>query len=157
MRASAYCTNLGQVFKREHFHNTFVPFSVTFQINAPFWESLVLNSVTYSVTSILEEEIINLGTAKAEPVLTVSIISATAVTGLSVVFGAYSLTLTQALITSDIVRIDSEAKTVLVNGIESDYTGRLPLLELGSNPFSVEILGTAYSADISVNYRDKFI
>jgi hypothetical protein len=38
-RATAYCKNLSSIFrKREHYHNTFVPFDVVFQINEPFWE-----------------------------------------------------------------------------------------------------------------------
>ena len=85
-RAPAYCTNLNAIFKREHFHNTFVPFSVVFQVNSPFWESVILNSLAYNRTATLTEEIINTGTAKAEPVITISFTSATTVTEITLAF-----------------------------------------------------------------------
>lgn len=155
-RAEAYCTNLNTIFKREHFHNTFVSFSVVFQVNSPFWESLILNSITYSRTATLTEEIINTGTAKADPVITISFNSATTVTEIELVFWVYTLTILETISASDIVRIDSENKEVLLNGVAIDYTWRLPLLELGSNPFTITIDGT-YNVDIGINYRDKFI
>lgn len=155
-RATAYCTNLGDIFKREHFHNTFVPFSVVFEVLSPFWESAILNSITYTVTAPLIEEIVNTGSAKANPIITMSFTSATSVTSIDLTFGAYSLNISHAISTSDIVRVNSETKEVLLNGTAIDYTGRIPIFELGSNTFTIEPNGT-YNADISISYRDKFI
>ena len=155
-RATAYCTNLGQIFKREHFHNTFVPFSVVFEVVSPFWESAILNSITYTVTAPLAEEIVNTGSAKANPIITLSFTSATSVTEIEFVFWIFTLTITQAIATSDIVRVNSETKEVLLNGTAIDYTGRIPIFELGSNTFTITPNGT-YNADISINYREKFI
>ena len=62
----------------------------------------------------------------------------------------------QAIEENDIVRIDSESKTVLLNWDEVDYTGQLPLLEVWSNPFTISPNWT-YDCDVSINYRNKFI
>ena len=156
-RAIAYCANLWQVFaRREHFHNTFVPFTIVFQINSPFWESVQINATTYNITTALQEEIINTGTAKANPIITLSFISATSVDEISIDFWDQTLTIEQAIEANDIVRIDSESKTVLLNWDEIDYTWQLPLLEVWSNPFTISPNWT-YDCDVSINYRNKFI
>ena len=156
-RALAYCTNLWQVFaRREHYHNTFVPFTVVFQINSPFWESVQLNAITYNITSALQEEIINTGTAKADPIITLSFTSATSVTEISLDFWDYSIIIQEGIVANDIIRVDSENKTVLLNWEEIDYTWQLPLLETWSNPFTISPNWT-FDCDVSINYRNKFI
>ena len=156
-RANAYCVNLWQVFaRREHYHNTFVPFVVVFQINSPFWESIQLNAITYNITSALQEEIINTGTARANPIITLSFSSATSVTEISIDFWDYNLIITKNIVANDILRIDSDDKTVLLNWVEIDYTWQLPLLETWSNPFTISPNWT-YDCDVSINYRNKFI
>lgn len=156
-RALAYCVNLNQVFsRREHYHNTFVPFTVVFQVNSPFWESVVINAITYNITTALQEEIINTGTARAEPIITLSFTSATTVTEITLDFWDFFLTINEDIVANDIVRIDSENKTVLLNGDEIDYTWQLPLLEVWSNPFTISLDWT-FDCDVSINYRNKFI
>ena len=156
-RANAYCVNLWQVFaRREHYHNTFVPFTVVFQINSPFWESVQLNAITYNITTTLQEEIINTGTARAEPVITMVFNVATLVDEITLDFWDFIIILNETIVANDIVRVDSESKTVLLNGVEIDYTWQLPLLETWSNPFTISPNWT-YDCDVSINYRNKFI
>ena len=155
-RAVAHCTNLGQVFKREHYHNTFVPFSVVFEVLSPFWESATVNSITYNVSTVLQEELVNTGSAKASPIITISFISASATNSITMVFGTYTLVISSTIVATDIFRINSETKEVMKNGVAIDYSGQIPILSLGSNPFTITINGT-FNADIGINYREKFI
>lgn len=126
--ASAYCKNLGTIFRREHYHNTFIPFSIVFQVNSPFWESLILNSFSFNRTTTLQEEIIYTGSATGSPVITISFNSASAVNLITVTFGENVLTISGTRSATNIIRIDSETKEVLLNGSTIDYTGKLPLL-----------------------------
>lgn len=155
-RAPAYCINLDSIFNRAHYHNTFIPFNLVFQVNAPFWESVTVESITYTVSGTLQEEIINVGSAYALPVISISFISASGTNSIDLTFGDYVLNISETIAASDIVRVDSETKQVFLNGVEIDYTGRIPILETWVNPFTIDANG-AFSADISINYRNKYI
>ena len=157
LRARAYCKNLDNIFNnRQYFHNTFVPFNITFQINSPFWEGVLLNSITYNINSALLEEIQNLWNAEAEPIINITFNSASWVDEIWLEFNNKNIIIQKNISVNDIIKIDSEQKNIFLNWDEIDYLGELPTLKVWSNPFVISINWT-FNADVSIIYRDKFI
>lgn len=157
LRARAYCKNLDNIFNnRQYFHNTFVPFNITFQINSPFWEGVLLNSITYNINSTLLEEIQNLWNAEAEPIINITFNSASWVDEIWLEFNNKNIIIQKNISVNDIIKIDSEQKNIFLNWDEIDYLGELPTLKVWSNPFVISINWT-FNADVSIIYRDKFI
>lgn len=154
-RAKAYVTNLDNIFSREHYNNTFIPFEINFVVSSPFWESIELNAITYNITTALQEEIISLWTARTEPVITLSF-NTTNSTEINIVFWEFDLTITKTLVDNDIIRIDSITKQVLLNWVEIDYIWQLPFIEVWSNTFTITP-NWVFDCDVSINYRNKFI
>ena len=144
-------TNTQLQFGRQHYHVTFVPVAITFQILEPFFYTITEQSASYlSKVGDFSEEFTNLWTAPSDPILYFIFSAGASVTAITITnYDGTQLTITNTFSVSDVLIIDSKNKLVTKNGTDIDYTGVFPIFRVGSNPFSVDFTGTV-AVDLSV-------
>lgn len=155
----ATLTNPDQMFaRREGYHITYCPFDLEFTSVEPMWHSLDYIANENLAVSILSfsETFDNLGTYKTDAVLTVAITSATAITGIRLTNntnGDY-IEILRSFSGAETLVIDGEEKSITVNGVEVDYNGEFPKLEVGINSYT--ILATGTSIDYACTLKAKY-
>lgn len=99
------------------------------------------------------------GTFEPESVLIFVFNSATSVTALTFTNDTRgeAITITHAIATGDILRIDSEAKEVTLNGTAIDYDGIFPVFDVGQNGYNVAITGSAANWDLTLKYKTTYL
>lgn len=147
--------------KREGYHITFSPFSMTFLAVEPMWHAVDYESVTIEdiATLAYPSEIEVSGTYKAQPVIGIIVQAATAITALT--FGNITngdeVTITRTFIAGDVLVIDAEEKSLTVNGAEVEYDGVFPELEVGTNEFTITATGTSIEYTATVKYKPTYL
>lgn len=155
-RAKASCINPSSLFNREHYHITFLPFTISFRVLEKFRE---IKPQTYTFTWLtwnFLEEVYNGGTAKVSPVFTIIINTATETDTASIILWGETITVDQTLVSGDILTIDYEEKIVTLNQADIDYTGTFGLLDTGEKNFSVEINWTI-NFDFTVKFFNTYL
>lgn len=147
-RAKATCVKMD--FGRQHYHVSFIPVRITFEILEPFFYSINDQSGSYlGKTGNFSEEFTCGGTAETEPTF-YFIFGTTTVTGMTITNpDATTLVLAEAITTGDVLIINSKEKEIKLNGTVIDYTGVFPTFRVGSNPFSVSFTGSV-NVDVSL-------
>ena len=84
--AKASLINGESLFDREHFHITFLPFTLQFRVLEKFRDITAQNYLIASQTGNFTEEIFNSGSAKVEPIITFVFNSASGVNTISFVY-----------------------------------------------------------------------
>lgn len=126
------------VFNRQHYHITFIQAQITFTTVSPFFEDLITQSQSRSVTGSFTEEFLHNGTAPTSPRIFCNF-STSDVTSISMLVNGSLITIVQAIQDNSILIIDSQAKTVTLNGLNIDFTGVFPELSAGSNEITMTI------------------
>lgn len=153
-QATAYCSWL--TFDRQHFNINYVRYTALFTITSEVWETVTYESTTVStVSSTLQEEVINYGKYKAKPIIIITISSASSTNEITISMWGYTITLNETISDDDIIQINREDQTVTINGLEVDYVGMIPTLEIWRNPYTVTMNGT-YQYDLTINYKKTF-
>lgn len=155
-RAEASCLNLDRLFNREHYHITFIPFVVEFRLVSEFSKELQRNNQNFTnLTANLTEEITNLGSVRTNPILSILLNSTTA-TEITFTIGNNSLVISDTFSASDVINIDCEAKRVTVNSMDVDFSGTFPILEVGTNSYTISVNGiNDYNTNLS--YFNNFL
>lgn len=147
--------------RRQGYHITFAPFDLTFLSLEPMWHSLDYSSVGFEGITDLSfpGEIVVEGTYKAKPVIVIVIDAASGLTGVTFenLTNGNAMTIAAVLVAGDVVRIDSEQKSVTVNGVEVDYDGIFPDLETSNNSFTIDFAGTSVNYTATVKYRKTYL
>lgn len=155
----ATLTNPNEMFsRREAYHVSFCPFDLEFTSFDPMWKSLDYVAVeNLGITNPAYSNIfVNEGTYKTDPVLTIDIVSATSVTAIEFTNNQNgdTIEIVRAFSAADLVVIDTENKSVTVNGIEVDYNGEFPQLECDSNSYTITVTGSSilYNQTLKAKY-----
>lgn len=147
--------------KREGFHITFTPFEMTFLALEPMWHSVDYETETYEDIALMTypDEIEVTGSYKAQPVIVVILQAATSVTAIAFENNTNgdAIEVTRAFAAGDVLVIDSEEKSVTVNGTEVDYDGIFPELDIGLNEFEISATGSAIEYTATVKYRKTYL
>lgn len=147
--------------KREGYHISFTPFEMSFLALEPMWHSLDYQSETYEdVTSLVyPAEIEVSGSYKAQPVIIIILQTATSVTAINFenTMNGDAIEITAAFAADDVLIIDSEEKSVTLNGVEVDYDGVFPELVIGTNEFEFTVAGSAVQYTATVKYRKTYL
>ena len=156
-RAKAFVLGLDNLWQDQHYNLTFIPFELRFEIQQWYWEDIRKTTLTYGgITETLQEEINNTGTYKAFPIFVINFITADLTDEVRLTMWDNEILISETLTNGDIIIINSLEKEVLVNWVPIDFDGVFPILNVGLNPFSIEINWT-YEADISTQYTKTFI
>lgn len=161
-RIKATLQNPQEMFRnRKGYHITFVPFDLNFLSLEPFWHSVGYTSFGYeSITDLLYPDEIEVeGSWMAKPVVVLIIENATSANGISFTntTNGDSISVTQSLVAGDVVIIDSETKSVKLNGTEIDYDGIFPEFEVGVNAFEIEADASAIQYTATLKYRKTYL
>lgn len=149
--------------RREGYHITFVPFDMTFLAIEPMYHSLEYESEAYEDITFLTypSEIEVTGSYKAQAVVILIIQAATAITTISFENTTnddlVEVTPSGGFSAGDVLVIDSEEKSLTINGVEVDYDGVFPELNVGTNEFTIEATGTSIEYTATVKYRKTYL
>lgn len=145
-------------FKREHYNLSWVPFVLVFESDDAFWRDV--SNGSYSFGGITEtdrvESLDSYGTAPAMLRAYFLFGSATSVTEVSVSANGKTATVSGAFSAGTLVVIDGEAKTVTVDGVETDYDGTFPEILPGPNSVTFHADGT-HSYDAVAVFRKNYL
>lgn len=154
-RATAYMNNIE--FSQEHFNTYWTKFTIEFIVIDPFWRNVGTITNTFSdITATFNENEVNRWWVLTDVVMTLTFTSATSVNELSVTMWDGWIEINTAISANDIVRIDWENKVVTLNGNSIEYTGVIPQLELGNNPYTITVNGT-YNYTLNIQHSLQFI
>ena len=156
-QATAHLINPDDLFQREHYNITWQPFTAIFEVVDPFWQEITTNSKTYwALTTTLVEEVLNLGSAKTDPKLTLAFSAASSVTSINFTMWNRSIVITRTINAGDIVIIDCVNKQVTYNAVQIDFDGMFPECDVWNNPYSVTITWT-YTVTATMLRKHRFI
>ncbi|MDR2416123.1 MAG: phage tail family protein [Candidatus Peribacteria bacterium] len=111
-----------QIFNLTHSDITRCPFSLSFQILDPFWETKEQESYTFpNTTGILIQEINNSGTAETDIQLYISFNEGSDVQEIRMKQNGKLMTIVEQFNEGDLLAIDGINVAVLKNGIDVDY------------------------------------
>ena len=156
-RAKASVINFDTMFTKEHFNITFVPFEVQFKVISPFFAEITrkIQSFTW-LTANLTEEMVNEWSTKTNPITIITFIAATSVTQIDFAANWKTITISETISASDVVEIDTDNKTVKINGTTKDYSWIFPEFNVWSNSYTVTINGTK-TYDITTYFFNQYI
>lgn len=144
---------------RNYFHMTFVPFSITFLVPTGVGEDITATTENYTAvtTTPYNNDIEIAGNTAPLPEITIEINTGTGITQAEFLLNGDKLTVTQALVATDILVLDCENKKVTLNGDEIDYTGIFPDFTVGDNNFEITMTGSARNYDLSISYKKLYL
>jgi len=145
--------------ERDYYNITNVPFSVEFAIPAGFGKDISVTAyTTASVLHTLQDTSLNiLGTVVPKYDITITFSAASSVTEVSVTINGDKITVAQAITDGQSLIIDAENKKVTIAGVETDYTGLFPRLQLGANTYKIVTKSTSHSYNVVVSYTKKYL
>lgn len=156
-RYVATLTNGNQLFDRDSYHISYIPFDAEFTVLNPFGEDVDYTSTSTEDAIDLSptHEFDNGGTIKARPIITFNFSAAVNLTKISITNNTRNETieLNANISAPAYVRFDSEQRTVSIDGVEQDYDGSFPELNTGTNTFTITI--TADSATYTITEKHK--
>ena len=134
----------------------YIPFNLTFTSQDSFWyekdqQSLLIENT--SDNSIVEDITINY---KETYPLIIIWLKTGSISSLDVKNNGIGINISQTINAWDVVYINGLNSQVLINWIDSDYNGIMPLFETWSNNFTIDTVWT-YTADISIIYRNNLV
>jgi phage-related protein len=164
-RYTATLINPEELFSaREGYHTTTCPFVARFECRTPFAEDTAYTVVSETITVSPTNKIVeNLGSIEGMPIVSLTFDSATDVTVVNVKrIDADGTTLDEieysgTVAANDVLKFDSETKTVKKNGTEVNYTGGFPVLDTGSNIIRVTITGVSFSAVANYKHKNRYL
>lgn len=153
----AYLTSLN--FDRNKNTINYVPFTAVFTTLEPFFYATKISE--YKIIDQSEDISGSLlyisWTYKCDPVIYISMKTATWVDEVSVTIDGQTITINEPLDTGDYIIIDGKQKDVFINSIwGKDYIWSFPKLDIGEKAFDISINGT-WTADIYIQREDTYV
>ena len=147
--------------EREHFNNSWCPFSITFICADAFGKDTSATSVTQdnNTSSPFSKTFAITGSIGPYPVITLDLTEATAVTALKIenTTTSDSITITRTYADAESLVVDCNAMTVKVDSIDVDFSGIFPEFIVGSNILQVTVTGTPFDIDLDISYTSLYL
>lgn len=160
-RFIATVDNFEEMFAaRQRYHVTICPFVIRFKCMTPFGKSRTITSTSLSITSSpTVQSVVNAGTYKAQPIVTLLFSAASSVTVVNIAntTKGESIQYSGSVAANDILVFNSEQKTVTKNGTAVDFTGAFPSVDPGGNLMTVTITATSFTAYTTFTHRDTYL
>lgn len=145
------------IFPRQHYNITVVPFEITFATLEPFFYNIDEVSITESwLTWNHSMQFTYHWTAPSQPKIYHIFTTAWWANVVTFKLNGREITVSQALSNWDILLFDSLTKTIKINWVEVDYVWAFPQIIYGDNLFEFEINWTPLF-DITVLYSTNFL
>lgn len=157
-RARAYLSNTGAIFNNNHYNINFIQFTLEFIVTDPFRQDIVPVNNLYDDISTLafSESIQYAGSAQSEPIISIIVNTATAITWLTIEMRDKTITITEDIQAWDLINIDMESKTVTINWQPLFYVGAIDI-QRGINPYTLTFAGTSINYDYTITYKNKYL
>lgn len=149
--------------RRQGYHITFCPYDLTFLALEPMWHGIDYEDQTSeNVTQLAYTDDIEVsGSYKAQPVIVIIFEAENAITAINFTNNTnedeIEVTPSGGFTVGDVLVIDSEQKSVTLNGTEIDYDGVFPELEIGTNNYTITATGTSLQYTATVKYRKTYL
>ena len=147
--------------QRKGYHITVCPFELDLLCLTPFSLSPDYVSQTISDKSVvnLSEQFFNDGTAPGSPVVVFVFTEATNVSSVKFTNNttSESIELNTSVETGDYLRFDGENKEVTLNGDQVDYNGSFPVLQPGSNFYTININGDSVIYTMTIKHKIPYL
>ena len=149
------------IFDRDYFHVTFVRYDFVLSVYSSFG-----SDVSFTSSSLLDQsqlnftkQVENTGTADTKPFIHVLFKSVDAITSIAITNNATGerMTVTENFSDGDILTIDSDTKTVMLNGSRNRFLGVFFDLLTGLNDLVFELEGTSATINVTTRYTRKFL
>ena len=145
----------------EEFYNlTVVPYEVEF-VCQPFGRntSTTNHSDDANTSSPFTGSLNVAGNAAPKPKITLLINSLTSISVIEFknTTTNESIKITRTFVASDSLVIDTDAKTVKVNGTEVDFSGVFPAFVIDTNNYEVTVTGSGFNIDLDIDYLPLFL
>lgn len=145
------------IISRESYDVDHGKFTLTFRAEKPFWSEKQRGSVLFQgVNDEINGDVFNAGSEYSEPIINILVNSASGANELSITIGKETIKIAKALNADDIIDINTEEKTVVINGKSTDFSGKFPRLQAGLNIMNLKANGT-YNFDVSVLFPKNFL
>lgn len=119
---------------------------------------LLNTTITASTAS---NAVSNAGSFDAEPIINITVTTVTGGTDQSLSVTneetGQGITLTRTWANGDTVEVNSDAKTVVINGASSDFTGQFPVFPPGTGSLGYSDTFTTRSVNLSVTYQKHYV
>jgi len=148
-------------FVNEHYSICKKEFSVMFSGIKSFWQDLVYTTeaVFGNTSLVVNGNMNNSGSVETDPIIIIIFDSATAIS--EVLFknttNGEEVKISEPISAGDVVIFDSEEKKVTINNVEVEYSGRFPILQVGLNSITIEMIGTSASTDITAKHKNQYL
>lgn len=134
--------------------------TVVFVLHTPFVYGTT--NITYTLTNqttIPQTQVaVNEGAFYAEPTITITLDSFTGsgVQEMQLTIDNVSCFIQREFTAADVIVVDSSNKTVKANGVDIEFTGRLPIIPVGSWPITYYDTFSARQVDINITYKKRY-
>lgn len=159
----AYCTGIDKLFSaRQSYHVNYAPFTFDVICPDPFARSqyiIAFSPPTAITASETTYEVTNLGSAYSRPVFNFAAIVGGTASGFKLenLTTLETIEVTHSFSNGDTLSIDSELKSVLVNGAETDWSGIIPSLKQGKNSIKVTLSGSGFIVSMSEHHYTRYV
>ncbi len=147
-------------FNRKYYNITFLPDVVLeFTTVAPHRENKQQDSISYTLTGDLAEDLYYTGTTKTFPIYNIILwwSGSASITGLTVTVLWISITITTPLTNNDVLIINSEKKFITLNWSELDYDWVFTPITYWNNIITFDFnSGATVNWGISILYNKKY-
>lgn len=159
-RHVASLANMASLFpRREHYYITHLPFTAQFEIKSGFAADRVESSQNILIeTSPANDILTNSGTYKALPTFVLAINAANTMTVLNIQIDETDaeIQVTSSFAAGDVLVIDCEAQTVKKNGVEVDFSGSFPKLDVGDNTVRYTVTSVSHTIRATIIYKQRY-
>lgn len=147
--------------QRKGYHITVCPFELDLLCLNPFALSPTYTSQVLRDKAVLSlnEQFFNEGTVRSVPIIVFVFTEATNVNSVKFTNNttSESIQLANSVASGDYLRFDGENKEVTLNGNQVDYNGSFPILQSGSNFYTIEIDGDSTIYTMTLKHKIPYL
>ncbi len=144
---------------RDFYHLSYAPYKATFIV--PSGVGFNISKTTSSVTDISSLNYVSNitlgGTTQPKMKILLKITADSSVTGFEMLVNGDKITISETIITDDVIIIDEENIKVTINGIEKDYIGIFPQWVVGFNVYQITFTATSLTYNLDFEYTKTYI
>jgi len=145
------------IINRESYDIDHWEFSLTFRAEKPFRSEKTRWSKLFQwVNDDINWDINNEWSEYSYPIINILVNAASSTNQITITIWDNSIEINKSLSANDIIDINTEEKTVLVNGVSTDFTGKFPRLSSGLNIMNFEANWT-FNFDISILFPKNYL
>jgi hypothetical protein len=144
----------------DFFNINHIPYSCEFTCQPFGYDTTITNFSSDDVTSSSKNLTTTIaGTYKPLPIISISFDTALGVTGLTFTNNTNGdvISITKAISAGGLLRIDTEKNIVTYNGVQIDFSGPMPMFEVGSNSLTIAVTSTSHRYDLDIDYTARYL